>query len=167
MIQVVRENRLLLTCKRDKGFTMDIKPQVWHYGLVAQLWDEFWSANTPELAYFQTQIERYGQPVLDLGCGTGRLLLPLLRTGVDIDGYMVFNNEILLMLQLAGFTDITVQGDFRIAGSLAQQRLSSRSSVCATTSTRRCLPMSLAISATMSPLPSANAGLGWLRSAPG
>ena len=26
---------------------------------------------------------------------------------------MVFNNEMLLMLQLAGFTDITVQGDYR------------------------------------------------------
>lgn len=65
---------------------MEDKPQVWHYGLVAQLWDEFWSANTPELAYFQTQIERYGQPVLDLGCGVGRLLLPLLRAGIDIAG---------------------------------------------------------------------------------
>lgn len=26
---------------------------------------------------------------------------------------MVFNNEMLLMLRLAGFTDITVQGDYR------------------------------------------------------
>ncbi|MFZ4657555.1 MAG: class I SAM-dependent DNA methyltransferase [Caldilineaceae bacterium] len=65
---------------------MEDKPQVWHYGLVAQLWDEFWSVNTPELGYLQTQIERYGQPVLDLGCGVGRLLLPLLRAGIDIDG---------------------------------------------------------------------------------
>ncbi len=65
---------------------MEDKPQVWHYGLVAQLWDEFWSDNTPELAYLQSQIERYGQPVLDLGCGVGRLLLPLLRAGIDIDG---------------------------------------------------------------------------------
>ena len=65
---------------------MEDKPQVWHYGLVAQLWDEFWSANTPEFAYLQSQIKRYGQPVLDLGCGVGRLLLPLLRAGIDIDG---------------------------------------------------------------------------------
>ncbi len=32
------------------------------------------------------EIGRYGQPVLDLACGTGRLLLPLLQAGIDVDG---------------------------------------------------------------------------------
>ena len=27
-----------------------------------------------------------GQPALDLACGTGRLLVPLLRAGLDVDG---------------------------------------------------------------------------------
>ena len=31
-------------------------------------------------------IEESGQPALDLGCGTGRLLLPFLRAGLDVDG---------------------------------------------------------------------------------
>lgn len=64
---------------------MTAEPQVWHYGLVAEIWARF-LVDTPELPYYQKQIERYGQPVLDLACGTGRLLLPLLRAGVDIDG---------------------------------------------------------------------------------
>jgi len=64
---------------------MTAKPHVWHYGLVAQWWAEF-NVDTPELPYYQKQIERYGEPVLDLACGTGRLLLPLFRAGVDIDG---------------------------------------------------------------------------------
>lgn len=61
------------------------QPQVWHYGLVAQWWAEFNSAG-PEIAYFQKCIERYGQPALDVGCGAGRLLLPYLRAGFDVDG---------------------------------------------------------------------------------
>ncbi len=40
----------------------------------------------PEIAYFQSQIERNGQPALDAGCGTGRLLIPFLRAGLDVDG---------------------------------------------------------------------------------
>ena len=64
---------------------MTAKPHVWHYGLVAQWWAEF-NVDAPELPYYQEQIERHGEPVLDLACGTGRLLLPLLRAGIDVDG---------------------------------------------------------------------------------
>jgi SAM-dependent methyltransferase len=58
---------------------------VWHYGLMAERWSEF-VTDTPQLAYLQASIARFGQPVLDLACGVGRLLLPLARGGVDIDG---------------------------------------------------------------------------------
>jgi len=64
---------------------MATQPQVWHYGLVAQWWAEF-NTEGPEIAYFQTCIERYGQPALDVACGAGRLLLPYLRAGLDVDG---------------------------------------------------------------------------------
>jgi SAM-dependent methyltransferase len=65
---------------------MSDEPQTWHYGLVAQWWAEFNEAGAEELAYFEALIERDGQPALDLACGTGRLLLPLLRAGLDVDG---------------------------------------------------------------------------------
>ena len=39
----------------------------------------------PEIDYFGRFVER-GQPARDAGCGTGRLLLPWLRTGFDVDG---------------------------------------------------------------------------------
>ena len=56
----------------------------WHHGLVADWWAEFNSAG-PELDYFGRFVES-GQPALDAGCGSGRLLLPWLRAGYDVDG---------------------------------------------------------------------------------
>jgi len=64
---------------------MEPEPQTWHYGLMAQYWAEF-NLDGPEIPYFQSIIERYGQPALDVACGTGRLLLPYLRAGLDVDG---------------------------------------------------------------------------------
>jgi SAM-dependent methyltransferase len=63
---------------------MSDQPQTWHYGLVARHWAE--RTGGPEIPYFQRQIERSGQPALDAGCGTGRLLIPFLRAGLDVDG---------------------------------------------------------------------------------
>jgi SAM-dependent methyltransferase len=65
---------------------MDQTPHTWHYGLMARWWAEFIVAEPAELAYYQAAIERSGQPALDLGCGAGRLLLPLLAAGLDVDG---------------------------------------------------------------------------------
>jgi SAM-dependent methyltransferase len=59
-------------------------PQTWHYGLIAEWWAEF-NTDGPEIDYFGQFVER-GQPALDAGCGTGRLLLPWLRAGLDVDG---------------------------------------------------------------------------------
>jgi SAM-dependent methyltransferase len=65
---------------------MDEPPQTWHYGLVARWWAEFNAAKPEELAYFGAAIEAYGQPALDLACGAGRLLVPLLSAGLDVEG---------------------------------------------------------------------------------
>ena len=58
----------------------------WHYGLVARYWAEFNRPEPEELAYYRAAIERFGEPALDLGCGTGRLLVPLRAAGLDVDG---------------------------------------------------------------------------------
>jgi SAM-dependent methyltransferase len=62
------------------------QPQVWHHGLVARYWAEFETDGGKEAVYFQSIIEASGQPALDLGCGSGRLLLPFLHAGLDVDG---------------------------------------------------------------------------------
>jgi len=72
---------------RDIAVTSEAEgPQTWHYGLVARWWAEFDSADDQELAYFRGAIERFGEPALDIACGTGRLLIPLLAAGLDVEG---------------------------------------------------------------------------------
>jgi SAM-dependent methyltransferase len=56
----------------------------WHHGLVARWWAEF-NQGGPEVEYFRPFVAA-GQPALDAGCGTGRLLLPYLRAGLDVVG---------------------------------------------------------------------------------
>ena len=58
----------------------------WHHGLVARWWAEFNTAEPDELDYYGAAVQRYGSPVLDVGCGAGRLLLPLAEAGIAIDG---------------------------------------------------------------------------------
>lgn len=65
---------------------MDESRGTWHYGLIARWWAETKVAEPAELGWYRRAIERYGQPALDVGCGTGRLLLPLLAEGLDVDG---------------------------------------------------------------------------------
>jgi SAM-dependent methyltransferase len=63
------------------------QPQTWHHGLIAQYWAQFNDDFRPhEIPYFQRVIEDDGQPALDVACGTGRLLIPYLRAGLDVDG---------------------------------------------------------------------------------
>ena len=58
--------------------------QTWHYGLVSRWWAEF-NLDGPEIEWFRPFVEA-GQPALDAACGTGRLLVPFLQAGLDVDG---------------------------------------------------------------------------------
>lgn len=68
----------------------------WHYGLIARYWDEFNTPGEDELEYYRRAIERFGDPALDMGCGTGRLLIPLALAGLDVDGTDVSADMIAL-----------------------------------------------------------------------
>lgn len=55
----------------------------WHYGLCARYWSEVVGEGGEDADRFQDFIET---PALDVGCGTGRLLIPFGRAGLDVDG---------------------------------------------------------------------------------
>ncbi|HEY8777882.1 MAG TPA: class I SAM-dependent methyltransferase [Gaiellaceae bacterium] len=76
------------------------QPQTWHHGIVARWWAEF-NVDGPEIHYFQKFIEDDGQPALDLACGTGRLLVPYLRAGLDVDGCDISSDMLALCRERA------------------------------------------------------------------
>src|SRR3954447_16616053 len=56
----------------------------WHHGLIARWWANF-NLDGPEIDFFRPFVEA-GQPALDAACGTGRLLVPWVAAGLDVDG---------------------------------------------------------------------------------
>lgn len=87
---------------------MKEEAQTWHYGLVAQYWAEH-NIGGPEIAYFQNMLEVYGDPALDAGCGTGRLLVPFLEAGLDVDGVDVSQDMLSLCRKKAEAKELSPQ----------------------------------------------------------
>jgi SAM-dependent methyltransferase len=85
---------------RTEAWRVVGEPETWHYGVIAKWWAEF-NVSGPEIAYFQRFIEDDGQPALDAACGTGRLLVPYLRAGLDVDGCDISRDMLALCREAA------------------------------------------------------------------
>jgi SAM-dependent methyltransferase len=67
---------------------MKTTPSYEYYGMMAEFWDLFRGDTSAwdDRFFYLDIVKKYSQPVLDVGCGTGRILLDFMQQGIDIDG---------------------------------------------------------------------------------
>jgi len=81
-------------------------------GLMAEAWDllrgdtSVWT----DRLFYRAIIERQGGAALDIGCGTGRLLLDYLAAGIDVDGIDVSPEMLALCRSKAAELGLDVEG---------------------------------------------------------
>lgn len=63
-------------------------PNYEYFGLMVKYWDLLRgdTSNWADRFFYLDIIRKYGQPVLDIGCSSGRLILDYLAQGIDVDG---------------------------------------------------------------------------------
>ena len=59
-------------------------------GLLVQVYDNLtlaeWETSQNDVPFYLAEARIAAGPLLELGCGTGRLLIPLLSTGFEVSG---------------------------------------------------------------------------------
>lgn len=67
---------------------MTAPPTIWDYaGIVAAAYDHYFGAEPYwDQAFYERRLRANGGRALEIACGTGRLLLPLLRDGQQVEG---------------------------------------------------------------------------------
>jgi len=73
-------------------------------------------ASGDQLNFYRRQVARYGEPVLELACGSGRFTLPLAREGINITGVDISEDMLDLAKLKASKDEVHIrflQGDMR------------------------------------------------------
>ena len=92
-------------------------------GLKVRAWDAFRgdTSTWDDRALYLDLITELGQPVLDVGCGSGRLLLDFLAIGIDIDGVEISPDMLAILRDKAAVSDIDLAGRIHEAAMEAME----------------------------------------------
>jgi SAM-dependent methyltransferase len=66
----------------------NLRTEVNSYSVAAKYYDAAYAAMgvADDALFYHDLAKQYGAPVLEIGCGTGRVLLPIARSGIEIHG---------------------------------------------------------------------------------
>jgi len=73
-------------------------------------------AGADQLNFYRHQVARYGEPVLELACGSGRFTIPLAKEGVNFTGLDLSEEMLALARSKASKEEVNIrvlQGDMR------------------------------------------------------
>jgi SAM-dependent methyltransferase len=88
------------------------------YGGIADLYDSVVPySNRPDVAFFVAAAAVAGGPVLELGCGTGRVLLPMARAGATVVGVDQSAAMLAVCRERLGLEDAATRGRVQLVES--------------------------------------------------
>ncbi len=87
-------------------------------GLDAEFYDELLEGELEDLPFWRKLMEVNSEPALEVGCGTGRIMLPLIQEGHPIDGMDSSKRMVDLLLKKADQLNLTVDARVQVMEDL-------------------------------------------------
>ena len=76
------------------------------YDQWASVYDAIYGEHTPDISFYDKEAKKAHGPVLELACGTGRILLPMLKAGIEAHGVDISGKMLGVLKRKASSLDL-------------------------------------------------------------
>ncbi len=76
------------------------------YDQWASVYDAIYGEHTPDISFYVKEAKKAHGPVLELACGTGRILLPMLKAGIEAHGVDISGKMLGVLKRKASSLDL-------------------------------------------------------------